>query len=275
MEQHTVIAAALELINYLAVIGSKEMTISVADTEKYILNVPAERLNLNIKPGDPIKPGSIADIALREGTRQVQRIPRAVFGVPFAGVGVPLRDERNIIVGLILTGTPIDDQEDVREMADNLAAASEQISAATDNLAANSQQLATTTEEVAVQASSMESEIRRIDDIVCMVKRITNRSNILGLNAAIEAARAGESGRGFAVVAEEIRKMATETNGSTLQISETLSGIQNLLSDISHKINNLAELYQGQAATTEEIASSTQQIGIMSQTLKDLADQLA
>ncbi|WP_425805598.1 methyl-accepting chemotaxis protein [Desulfitobacterium sp. Sab5] len=275
MEHHPVIASALKLINYLAIIGSKEMTVSVADTERYILNVPTQKLNLNIKPGDPIKKGSIADIVLREGTRQVQRIPKEVFGVPFVGVGVPLRDEQNIIVGLILTGTPIDDQEEVREMADNLAAASEQISAATDNLAVNSQQLATTAEEVASQASSMESEVQRVDDIVRIVKGITNRTNILGLNAAIEAARAGESGRGFSVVAEEIRKMAADTNSSTQQISETVTGIKDLLSDISQKISNLAGLYQGQAATTEEIASSTQQIGVMSQTLKGLADHLA
>lgn len=275
MEHHPVIASALKLINYLAIIGSKEMTVSVADTERYILNVPTQKLNLNIKPGDPIKTGSIADIVLREGTRQIQRIPKEVFGVPFVGVGVPLRDEQNMIVGLILTGTPVDDQEEVREMADNLAAASEQISAATDNLAVNSQQLATTAEEVAVQASSMESEVQRVDDIVRIVKGITNRTNILGLNAAIEAARAGESGRGFSVVAEEIRKMAADTNSSTQQISETVTGIKDLLSDISQKISNLAGLYQGQAATTEEIASSTQQIGVMSQTLKGLADHLA
>lgn len=65
MSNHPLVESAVNLIKYLALIGSKEMTVSIADTEKYILNVPSKRLNLGIQPGDLIKPGSIADIALR------------------------------------------------------------------------------------------------------------------------------------------------------------------------------------------------------------------
>lgn len=274
MSNHPLVESAVNLIKYLALIGSKEMTVSIADTEKYILNVRSERLNLGINPGDPIKPGSIADIALREGERVVRRIPKEVFGIPFIGVGVPLKDEQKNIVGLIVTGTPIDDQESVREMAENLAVAVEQISGATENLAFNSQNLVATTAEVTTQTKKMENDVRTLDDIVSMIKGIADRTNILGLNATIEAARAGEKGKGFAVVAEEIRKLAAGTRDSTQEIAITLKDIQKMLLDVYGKIEGLSALFQEQASATEEIASSTQQIGNMAKTLSGLADKL-
>jgi methyl-accepting chemotaxis protein len=52
--------------------------------------------------------------------------------------------------------------------------------------------------------------ITAVGGISHALKRITDQTQILGLNARIEAARGGEATRGFAVVADEIRGLAAQ-----------------------------------------------------------------
>lgn len=275
MNYHPAVAEVVQVVEYLSRIASKEMTVSVADTEKYLVSIPAYNLDLKIKPGDPIKPGSVADFTLHEGKRQVRRIPKEIFGVPFIGVGVPIKDNTGKIVGLILTGTPVNDQEELREMAQVLAVAGEQISAATENIANSFQSLIVTTDQVVNHTVSMTSKIQKLDEVVKVIRGITERTNVLGINAAIEAARAGQQGKGFSVVAEEIRKMSENTHNSTIVIDDTLQTFRQELLDISGRIQELSGLFQEQASGTEEIAATTKEISSMAQTLLRLAGQLS
>jgi methyl-accepting chemotaxis protein len=86
--------------------------------------------------------------------------------------------------------------------------------------------------ENAVSAiTSLARKSEEIGGITAVIADITQKTNLLALNAAIIAAQAGEHGRSFGVVAGEVRSLSQETADSTAAIAGIIDEIQ----DYTHR----------------------------------------
>lgn len=83
--------------------------------------------------------------------------------------------------------------------------------------------------------------IQRTDEIVRYMNKVTNQTNILGLNASIEAARAGEAGRGFAVVAKEVQSLANNSDTLAEEINSILGKIKEDVESTQSMVKDLKE----------------------------------
>ena len=148
--------------------------------------------------------------------------------------------------------------------------------------------------------------VKDISEKIDIINDIAFQTNILALNAAVEAARAGEHGKGFAVVASEIRKLAEKSKKSANDIVEgaqtsvnatakSTELINKILPDVDEcasliveiegaadsqkstiqsidiSVKQLNESIQGNAAASEELAVSAEELNAQADLFRDSA----
>src|SRR5699024_5196118 len=106
----------------------------------------------------------------------------------------------------------------------------------------------------------MDTDVQAIRQITTFINDISNRTNLLALNASIEAARAGESGKGFAVVATEIRDLAEKSKYSTKEIKTIVEKIQDQSSATVQKTNLTLQSGKEQTQLIRRALSSSQEV---------------
>ena len=94
------------------------------------------------------------------------------------------------------------------------------------------------------RVQSMSEQAQNIKVVLEVIGGIAEQTNLLALNAAIEAARAGEAGRGFAVVADEVRSLASKTQGSTTEIEGVISRLNLVTSDVMENMGGTKVICQ-------------------------------
>jgi methyl-accepting chemotaxis protein len=127
----------------------------------------------------------------------------------------------------------------------------------------------------ATNVNELEQSSQQITQVIGVINEIAGQTNLLALNAAIEAARAGEQGRGFAVVADEVRQLASRTQTSTGEISQTIKFNQDKSKNAVNNMNQELILVKGgvEAAKTasESMNGIVSGINVINDTMQQIA----
>jgi len=199
----------------------------------------------------------------------------------FHATGKTSRDDKGIPLRVAGTIRDISSEKtkeaNEKEISSRMVELSEAISqmvSGINSVTNQAQQLTVAQEESTSAAQKAHDTANETKKITNLIKEIANQTNLLGLNAAIEAARAGEHGKGFNIVSGEIRKLAVNSAKAVGNIEKSLNEMGNIVDMILHNIKNMNVLTQSQAAMTEEVNASVEEIYSMAESLIAFAKKI-
>jgi methyl-accepting chemotaxis protein len=95
--------------------------------------------------------------------------------------------------------------------------------------------------EIQTTIATLTQQVEALKPFTELIRDLTEKTNVLAINAAIEAARAGELGRGFAVVASEVRNLSRQVAGAADSIEKSVAQVSFTVGQRMAAISNLIQ----------------------------------
>jgi methyl-accepting chemotaxis protein len=152
--------------------------------------------------------------------------------------------------------------EEVSASMEQMAATTRQNTDNSTTTEALSRKAAQDAEEGGRAVAETVKAMKDIASSISIIEEIARQTNLLALNAAIEAARAGEVGKGFAVVASEVRKLAERSQKASGEISVMSSESMAVAEKAGGLLGKIVPDIQKMAELMLEISSASREQGV-------------
>ncbi len=168
-------------------------------------------------------------------------------------------------------------RERLKLRSDSISKHSESLYCAIESALESVEELMGSSEELAAigrnNSDAAERAFQGVDrtaDVIQIVKNISGKTNLLGLNAEIEAARSGEYGRGFAVVASEIRKLSVQSSDQAKKVDEIITTLSKEIKEVLENTVATSKISREQAESNELLVNMLEELRQTGQVLIEL-----
>lgn len=101
----------------------------------------------------------------------------------------------------------------------------------------------------------LQERAETIAQSVAALDKVSERINLLSLNAAIESEKAGERGHGFVAIAQEIRRLADHTAAASLGVARQVGRVREVVAEGVMSVDRFQAEVRGGVATARRAAA--------------------
>jgi ElaB/YqjD/DUF883 family membrane-anchored ribosome-binding protein len=257
-----------ELIPYMQAFFEDEIAFTISTTEYFLRVVNSENINMNAKPGDPLRPGGAAYECIKAKKVVSLIVPKEIFGVEIKAIGIPVKDEKGSIEGSIVLVKSLERHYEMLNLSRDLSHSLEEITKSSSTVSSVIENTLNSNNKILSELKEAENRAEDTNEVLSFIKNVAHQTNLLGLNAAIEASRAGEYGKGFSVVANEIRKLSNSSSESVNKINNTLTQIKSSVNKISKSVVYTTDTFNQQLSEIQQIDAALKNLNSVASVLK-------
>lgn len=172
-------------------------------------------------------------------------------------------DEENTAIQSVSTAV-----QQIASSLDNVTGIVTERKKVTETLSSAAEKGAEKVSRVLSVMESLNDNIGNITEVITTINEISERTNLLAMNAAIEAAHAGKAGLGFAVVSQEIRKLSEVTRKNSSEIGKTL---ENMISTLDSARTTAADAGKAMTFINGEVEETSRSFNEITEHMAELS----
>ena len=162
---------------------------------------------------------------------------------------------------------------ETRETIQSLATSARKIAESARGVLANAESTLKNNEIAGERINALTGHTRRINELLEFIKDVSNKSELLALNAALEGTKAGEAGRGFSLVAARMQRLAESTMATVKDVKGLITDITSATNATVLSMEDATKLAADTTRAAREISLITQQQGSsVEQVVEAMAD---